>query len=60
MAAQQAASLLNLVEVGRRFRRSVNLARDTGSPEALDGYVVTPAVIAPVSVRSQARDRLVP
>ena len=44
MAAQQAASLLNLVEVGRRFRRSVNLARDTGSPEALDGYVVTPAV----------------
>ena len=44
MAAQQAASLLSLVEVGRRFRRSVNLARDTGSPEALDGYLVTPAV----------------
>ena len=44
MAAQQSASLLNLVEVGRRFRRSVNLARDTGSPAALDGYLVTPAV----------------
>ena len=44
MAAQQSASLLNVVEVGRRFRRAVNLNRDTGSPEALDGYVVTPAV----------------
>ena len=44
MAAQQSPSLLNLVGVGRRFQRSVNLARDTGSPEALDGYVVTPAV----------------
>ena len=43
-AGQESASLVNLVEVGRRFRRSVNLARDTGSPDALDGYVVTPAV----------------
>lgn len=42
--AQQAASLLNLVEVGGRFRRAVNLTRDAGSPEALDGYLVTPAV----------------
>ena len=37
-------SLLNSVEVGRRFQRAVNLGRDTGSPEALDGYLVTPAV----------------
>ena len=43
-AGQESASLVNLVEVGRRFRRSVNLDRDTGSPDALDGYVVTPAV----------------
>ncbi|MCY4122426.1 MAG: hypothetical protein OXG72_16065 [Acidobacteria bacterium] len=42
--AQQAASLLNLVDVGRRFRRAVNLTHDAGSPEALDGYLVTPAV----------------
>ena len=43
-AARESPSLLNLVEVERRFRRSVNLDRDTGSPDALDGYVVTPAV----------------
>ena len=42
--AQQAASLLNLVEVGGRFRRAVNVTRDAGSPEALEGYLVTPAV----------------
>ena len=41
---QQAAGLLNLVEVGGRFRRAVNVTRDAGSPEALDGYLVTPAV----------------
>ena len=44
MAVQQSASLLNFVEVGRRYRRAVNLVRDTGSPDALDGYLVTPAV----------------
>ena len=41
---QQAAGLLNVVEVRGRFRRAVNVTRDAGSPEALDGYLVTPAV----------------
>ena len=41
---ENSTSLLNLVEVGRRFQRAVNLGRDTGSPNALDGYLVTPAV----------------
>ena len=40
----ESSSLVNQVEVGRRFRRSVNLDRDAGSPDALDGYVVTPAI----------------
>ena len=43
-AGQESTSLVNLVEVGRRFQRSVNLDRDTGSPDALSGYVVTPAI----------------
>ena len=43
-ADQESARLVNFVEVERRFRRSVNLGRDAGSPAALDGYVVTPAV----------------
>lgn len=44
MDADQEVRLVNFVEVERRFRRSVNLDRDTGSPAALDGYIVTPAV----------------
>ena len=43
-ANQEPANLASLVEVERRFRRSVNLDRDAGSTAALDGYVVTPAV----------------
>jgi len=43
-AGQESARLMNLVEVERRFRRSVNLDRDAGAPDALNGYVVTPAV----------------
>ncbi len=43
-AHREPVNLVNVVEVERRFRRSVNLDRDTGSPDALDGYVVTPAV----------------
>ena len=43
-ASQEPANLASLVEVERRFRRSVNLDRDAGSTDALDGYVVTPAV----------------
>ena len=39
-----AARLAQFVEIERRFRRSVNLDRDAGSADALDGYVVTPAV----------------
>ena len=35
---------MNFVEVERRFRRSVNVDRDTWSLGALDGYIVTPAV----------------
>lgn len=41
---QESANLQDLVEVGRRFSRAVNLDRDTGSPAALEGYLVTPAV----------------
>ncbi|MYD87477.1 MAG: hypothetical protein F4Y14_15630, partial [Acidobacteria bacterium] len=43
-AGRESARLVNFVEVERRFRRSVNLDRDAGSPAALDGYIVTPAV----------------
>ena len=43
-ATRESASLASLVEVERRFRRSVNLDRDAGSTDALGGYVVTPAV----------------
>lgn len=32
------------VRVARRYVRAVDLARDFGDPEALDGYVVTPSV----------------
>ena len=42
--SQTPANLASLVEVERRFRRSVNLDRDAGSTDALHGYVVTPAV----------------
>ena len=41
---ENSTSLLSLVEVGRRFQRAVNLDRDTGSPDALNGYLITPAV----------------
>lgn len=44
VVGHESANLVNHVEVERRFRRSVNLDRDTGSPDALAGYVVTPAV----------------
>lgn len=43
-SGQESARLVNFVEVERRFRRSVNLDQDAGSPAALDGYIVTPAV----------------
>ena len=43
-SGQDSGRLVNLVEVERRFRRSVNLDRDAGSSDALDGYIVTPAV----------------
>ena len=43
-ADRESARLVNFVEVERRFRRSVNLDRDAGTPAALDGYIVTPAV----------------
>ena len=43
-AGQESARLVNFVEVERRFPRSVNLDRDTASADALDGYIVTPAV----------------
>ena len=36
--------LVDFVQVGRRFQRAVNLERDTGVGEALNGYLVTPAV----------------
>ena len=43
-ASWESGNLANLVEVERRFRRSVNLDRDAGSTDALDGYVLTPAI----------------
>ena len=36
--------LIDFVQVGRRFQRAVNLERDTGVGDALNGYLVTPAV----------------
>ena len=35
--------LIDLVDVGRRFQRSVNLERDAGTRDALQDYLVTPA-----------------
>ena len=54
--SQESANLANLVEVERRFRRSVNLDRDAGSTDALDGYVVTPAVRRALSQITEGLD----
>ena len=35
---------MSLVQVAARFQRAVNLERDTGVRDALNGYLVTPAV----------------
>ena len=53
---QEPASLASLVEVERRFRRSVNLDRDAGSTDALGGYVVTPAVRRALSQITEGLD----
>ena len=55
-ASPESANLASLVEVERRFRRSVNLDRDAGSTEALDGYVVTPAVRRALSQITEGLD----
>ena len=55
-ANQEPANLASLVEVERRFRRSVNLDRDAGSTAALDGYVVTPAVRRTLSQITEGLD----
>ncbi len=55
-AGQESARLMNLVEVERRFRRSVNLDRDAGAPDALNGYVVTPAVRRALSLITDGLD----
>ena len=55
-AHQEPANLASLVEVERRFRRSVNLDRDAGSTDALDGYVVTPAVRRALSQITEGLD----
>ena len=54
--SQEPANLASLVEVERRFRRSVNLDRDAGSTDALDGYVVTPAVRRALSQITEGLD----
>ena len=54
--SQAPANLASLVEVERRFRRSVNLDRDAGSTDALDGYVVTPAVRRALSQITEGLD----
>lgn len=38
------SSIASRVAIRRRYVRSVDLARDVGNPDALDGYVVTPSV----------------
>ena len=37
-------SIASRIAIRRRYVRSVDLARDAGAPDALDGYVVTPSV----------------
>ena len=37
-------SIASRIAIRRRYVRSVDLARDAGDPDALDGYVVTPSV----------------
>ena len=54
--SQAPVNLASLVEVERRFRRSVNLDRDAGSTDALDGYVVTPAVRRALSQITEGLD----
>ena len=54
--SREPANLASLVEVERRFRRSVNLDRDAGSTDALDGYVVTPAVRRALSQITEGLD----
>ena len=54
--SQAPVNLASLVEVERRFRRSVNLDRDAGSADALDGYVVTPAVRRALSQITEGLD----
>lgn len=55
-ASRGPANLASLVEVERRFRRSVNLDRDVWSTDALDGYVVTPAVRRALSQITEGLD----
>ena len=38
------SSIASRIAIRRRYVRSVDLARDAGDPDALDGYVVTPSV----------------
>ena len=42
-ATTERQRLLDFVDVGRRFQRAVNLERDAGAPDALRGYLFTPA-----------------
>lgn len=39
------ARIADIVQVGRRFLRSVNLERDFYTPDSLNGYVLTPAAL---------------
>ena len=42
-ATTESQPLLDFVDVGRRFQRAVNLERDAGARDALQGYLFTPA-----------------
>ncbi len=42
---QSDASLASWVSIGRRYTRAVNLDRDFGSLDSLNGYVITPRAI---------------
>ena len=42
---EKGIGLTKIVQVGRRFLRSVNLERDFYTPDSMDGYVLTPAAL---------------
>jgi hypothetical protein len=54
---ESGVNLAKIVQVGRRFLRSVNLERDFYSPNSLDGYVLTPAALSTLERLALAIDQ---